>query len=183
MSQRDQGVHQTEISRHKVIIIGAGASGLQCASTLLNAGVHDILLLEARNRIGGRVWTTQETKKRRRMKEKKNVDSGCSQQNDAEGRDNEENVSFCRDHGAAWIHGIGTEETQVNPMVKLLLNRVCPDDNDGSFSSTKKIPLEKRIEQFAAPIFDGNPWTRPGEFVQAVIDFALLHLLAKAIRK
>jgi monoamine oxidase len=41
---------------HDVIIIGAGAAGLTCARELL-AGGQDVLLLEARDRIGGRIWT------------------------------------------------------------------------------------------------------------------------------
>nr|WP_295902795.1 NAD(P)/FAD-dependent oxidoreductase [uncultured Bdellovibrio sp.] len=42
----------------KVLIIGAGASGLSCAKTLSDAGVA-CQILEARDRIGGRIWTFQ----------------------------------------------------------------------------------------------------------------------------
>ena len=42
---------------HKVIIIGAGAAGLGAAQYLYQHGIKDILVIEARNRIGGRVWT------------------------------------------------------------------------------------------------------------------------------
>lgn len=40
----------------KVIVIGAGVSGLACAQALTNAGIA-VTVLEARARIGGRVWT------------------------------------------------------------------------------------------------------------------------------
>jgi monoamine oxidase len=39
----------------KVIIIGSGISGLSAASTLVEAGVNEFLVLEARDRIGGRI--------------------------------------------------------------------------------------------------------------------------------
>ena len=42
-----------------VIVIGAGAAGLAAAATLLRAG-KSVLLLEARDRIGGRIWTRRE---------------------------------------------------------------------------------------------------------------------------
>ncbi|MDQ7028027.1 MAG: NAD(P)/FAD-dependent oxidoreductase [Anaerolineae bacterium] len=44
----------------KVLIIGAGASGIAAASRLKKAG-FDVTILEARNRIGGRIWTDYET--------------------------------------------------------------------------------------------------------------------------
>ena len=38
-----------------VAIIGAGASGLAAAAALNNAGVKNVVVLEASNRIGGRI--------------------------------------------------------------------------------------------------------------------------------
>merc|ERR1712100_949163 len=43
-----------------VIIIGAGPSGLACANQLKSRNVP-VILLEARYRVGGRVWTERET--------------------------------------------------------------------------------------------------------------------------
>ena len=39
---------------HDVIVIGAGLAGLRCATDLVAAGL-DVLVLEARDRVGGRV--------------------------------------------------------------------------------------------------------------------------------
>lgn len=47
-------------SEHRdVIVIGAGAAGLAAAAALCRAG-HSVLVLEARDRIGGRIWTRSE---------------------------------------------------------------------------------------------------------------------------
>src|SRR5579872_5701098 len=42
-----------------VIIIGAGVAGLAAAAPLLRSG-HSVLIVEARDRIGGRLWTRHE---------------------------------------------------------------------------------------------------------------------------
>lgn len=42
---------------YDVIVVGAGISGLSAADTLRKNGVEKVLVLEAANRIGGRVWT------------------------------------------------------------------------------------------------------------------------------
>ncbi len=43
--------------QYNVIIIGAGSAGLGAAQDLYQHGVKDVLVIEARDRIGGRVWT------------------------------------------------------------------------------------------------------------------------------
>ena len=40
-----------------VIVIGAGMSGLSASQTLLEGGVKKVTVLEASDRIGGRVWS------------------------------------------------------------------------------------------------------------------------------
>jgi len=43
-------------ARYDVLVIGAGAAGLIAASELAHAG-RSVLVLEARDRMGGRIWT------------------------------------------------------------------------------------------------------------------------------
>jgi monoamine oxidase len=47
------------VREYDVIVVGAGAAGLAAASELAHAGAH-ALLIEARERVGGRVWSHEE---------------------------------------------------------------------------------------------------------------------------
>jgi len=51
------GACHSKTDLYDVIIVGAGISGLSAASTLKKNHVGNILILEAADRIGGRVWT------------------------------------------------------------------------------------------------------------------------------
>lgn len=123
----------------KVAIVGAGASGLQCAHTLIRDfgfAPSDIVILEARERVGGRLYTTMETRR--------GLD-GTS-------------LHFAMDHGAAWVHGTGldweaplSKEDRSNPMrnpMMALLEKATPSG-------------ESVYERHLNPIFLGNPWMRP----------------------
>ena len=46
------------MAHHDVIVVGAGFAGLTAARELSRRG-HSVLVLEARDRIGGRTWTTE----------------------------------------------------------------------------------------------------------------------------
>jgi len=41
----------------RVVIVGAGISAIAAANLLISEGVHDIVILEATERVGGRIWS------------------------------------------------------------------------------------------------------------------------------
>lgn len=43
----------------RIVIVGAGASGIAAASKLIENGFENLIILEAENRIGGRVNTVK----------------------------------------------------------------------------------------------------------------------------
>lgn len=43
----------------KIIIIGAGAAGISAAARLIEKGLENIIILEGKDRIGGRIHTVE----------------------------------------------------------------------------------------------------------------------------
>lgn len=43
----------------KIIIIGAGAAGIAAAARLMKKGLENIIILEGKDRIGGRINTVE----------------------------------------------------------------------------------------------------------------------------
>lgn len=60
---KDSNNVKTNVSRNveknetKIVIVGAGVSGLAAAQRLYELGIKDIIILDAQNRIGGRIFT------------------------------------------------------------------------------------------------------------------------------
>ncbi|MEM7240577.1 MAG: FAD-dependent oxidoreductase [Pseudomonadota bacterium] len=57
LSGRDVAAKVQDTGAKRIAIIGAGFAGLGAAHWLTNNGSDDVTVFEARNRIGGRVWT------------------------------------------------------------------------------------------------------------------------------
>lgn len=141
------------MEKRKVIIVGAGASGLYCAHLLAESSNDDIVVLEARNRIGGRIHSVPH--------ELPTVKG--------------ETTSVTIDYGAAWVHGTGrdwredvdsesfvTDEPlaeNINPMMELLIQAKGVSD---LYKHHLK-PVCKR----------GNPWVRPKYVLHDTNDIAL----------
>ena len=130
--------------RVKVAIIGAGLSGLQCARTLIHSentscklSKEDILILEARDRIGGRVHTTS------------------FQLSKASTLHNDKRLCwFTYDEGAEFVHGTlpsGNSHAYpntVNPVVAIL---------ESYKQRAESYPLFREVFSNNSR----NPWTKP----------------------
>jgi Flavin containing amine oxidoreductase len=82
-------------SRYRVCVVGGGIAGLSCCLELFRISDREridleVVLVEGRNRLGGRIWTDRSTFK------------------------TNQNESFPADLGASWIHGIN-----LNPLAAL----------------------------------------------------------------
>ena len=189
-----------------VAIVGAGASGLQCGSSILSRqrqrqnnsdsngdGDSDqaqncypsVLILEGRDRIGGRIFTTHETRQVATISRTTTIIVDNKQQHVKEGDEIEESppdqiatATFPLDHGASWVHG-----TKDNPMMKLLQlshkRRQQQRQHEGKnqHPSTATVPSSKPSNDDdkstdtsdnnnGSPILNevfvnGNPWIRP----------------------
>ncbi|XP_047475107.1 spermine oxidase-like [Penaeus chinensis] len=54
------GENSSRAERVGVVIVGGGVAGLTAAKTLLDKGVKDFVILEAQDRLGGRVHTIRQ---------------------------------------------------------------------------------------------------------------------------
>jgi len=106
-----------------VLILGAGAAGIGAARRLLekkNDGVANnlkVIVLEARNRVGGRAWTSDELQ--------------CGLE---------------LDHGGKWIHG-STSQNPRNPMTELAARYQIPTtagNNDNPTENITRVVLSTR---------------------------------------
>ena len=58
LEELTKGTHAARSERKKVIVVGAGISGLRAAAVLHRHGC-EVVVLEARDRIGGRILTSR----------------------------------------------------------------------------------------------------------------------------
>jgi monoamine oxidase len=164
-----------QVHRVKLVILGAGAAGLQCAHSVVScdSSPNDLLVLEARDRIGGRIYTTHEQRSVVNVNEEEEEEK-VNHKNDNGTKKNQncntvvatiksttkktytnnKTATFALDHGACWVHGTG-----------LLGNT----DKDGDRNPIMKYLRPSDLTR----VFNGNPWTRPKTVLCAGRELAL----------
>ncbi|KAF3762420.1 hypothetical protein M406DRAFT_72427 [Cryphonectria parasitica EP155] len=122
--------HRT--THYDTIVLGAGMSGLACASRLYQHQYfrekNHLLVLEGRDRIGGRIEAVH--------------------------------VNGCRlDTGANWIHGIGTDE-KPNPLMGVLPHKRYRQVSGSVVFKPPEKKTQDEIERPNEQSLDGQPWIK-----------------------
>ena len=179
---QDDNDNNNPVEYVDVLIVGAGVSGLQCAKSLLESSDDsdlNVLILEARNRIGGRVHTTPYTvppqTKMVPTDNKYNENEDHEDHDDENHNNNQEdpsnnktsNVVLWIDQGAAWVHG-------VDPVP-------WPDPHDAFHVTDPRFPTLLRnpvldylnAQDDLKRVVRGNPWTRPYTVLHRTHNLAL----------
>lgn len=112
-----------EPKQQRVLIVGAGMAGLAAAKTLQQAG-YEVLVLEGRDRLGGRIWTSREW-----------ADAPI-------------------DLGASWIHGTEgnpltalAEESQARTVATSYDSGEIYDSNGRLFTTKQEQQLDQLLEE------------------------------------
>lgn len=111
------------LAKKRIIVIGAGLAGLAAAKSLQAQG-HEVVVLEGRARIGGRIWTSTKW------------------------------ADMPLDLGATWIHGVtGNPLTTLAQTLKAKQfatsydNSICYNTSGKALSSAEEAALEKLRKQ------------------------------------
>lgn len=136
----------TETKHYRVAIIGAGASGLTCAQTLITKYKIDpsnIVILEANDYVGGRVRTSIHSVPTLTRKEKSHH---VVQVDGTESETFVEKVEQVYvDEGAAWVHGTGTAEepNPIFPLIRLAGGDITPISPFNQGTEPRKMLYQK----------------------------------------
>ena len=139
--------YQSKNSGRKVIVIGAGFAGLACADALNSAG-SDVLVLEARDHVGGRVLS------RRDFVIGKNIEAG----GELLGSNHPWVVAYAKRFGLEMLDVPDHEHLQNEP--HLLNGKLIPQSElDETEPEVEKI--FKILTEDARPINADEPWKSP----------------------
>ena len=130
----------------KVIIVGAGFSGLACAYELFSAG-YDVKVLEARNRVGGRVHSLKE------LIPGKNIEGGGA----LLGSNHPEVLEYAAKFGLEFLDV--TESIDSSP---LILEGIRVEEKDIARITAEVEFAFAAMNQDARGVDLDEPWTTPG---------------------
>ena len=136
----------TKKSGKKVLVIGAGFAGLACAHELKSAG-YDVMVLEARNRLGGRVVSFKD------LVPEKNVEGG----GELIGSNHPTWVAYSQKFGLEFLD-VTEDEDLVMPIV---LNGKTLSGEEGGKLYEEMDEAFGRLNAKAEPIDDEQPWKSP----------------------
>ncbi len=139
-------------SKKRVVIIGGGFSGLACAHEL-NAAGYDVTVLEARNRVGGRVLSFNAANKNEYIKGR-NIEGGA----ELVGSNHPSWMNYGKLFGFEWLDVTEEEEGAEFPVVI--------DGKQLSWEEGKKIWEEmeeglNKLNEMAAAVPEDEPWNAP----------------------
>lgn len=135
----------------RVVVLGAGLSGLACAHELIAAG-YDVTVVEARNRIGGRVLSFNAANKNEYIAGR-NVEGG----GELIGSNHPTWVSYAKQFGLDFLD-VTEDETLESPL--MLGGKVMPaEDSEAMF---KEMDLAFALmNKDASEVDEDTPWTHP----------------------
>lgn len=139
-------------SGKRVVVIGAGFSGLTCAHELKAAG-YDVTVLEARNRVGGRVLSFNAANKNEYIKGR-NVEGGA----ELIGSNHPAWVNFAEQFKFEWLDVTEEEEGAQFPIV--IDGKLLGYEEAGKVWEEMEAALNK-LNELAAPVLEDEPWNTP----------------------
>lgn len=136
-------------SRRRVVVVGAGFAGLACAFELLEAG-YDVRILEARDRVGGRVLSFNAANGNEYIRGR-NIEGG----GELVGSNHPAWGSYAQRFGLEWLPVTEDEGDAVSPIV-IDGRNLSFDEAAGLWEELEKALA--RMNELAAGIPEDEPW-------------------------
>ncbi|HSG70009.1 MAG TPA: NAD(P)/FAD-dependent oxidoreductase [Planctomycetaceae bacterium] len=144
------GKQSRDISK-KIVVIGGGFSGLACAHELLSAG-YDVTVIEARNRVGGRVLSANAANGREFVKGR-NVEFGA----ELIGSNHPAWVNYAEKFNLEFLD-VTADET-ADPPVVIDGNRLQAEDARILWQDLDS--ALRKLNELAVPVLEDEPWNSP----------------------
>lgn len=139
-------------SQKRVVVIGAGFAGLACAYELKQAG-YDVTVLEARNRVGGRVFSFNAANKTEYIKGR-NIEGG----GELIGSNHTVWVNYAAKFGLEWLNVTEDEGDAVFPVI--IDGKTLGAEEAAKLWEDMEAGLN-HMNELAAGVPEDEPWNAP----------------------